>query len=57
MPLAHLGRDEEAREALERAFTIKPDLSTGFFEQIFNFTDPAEMAHVMDGLHEAGLPP
>jgi tetratricopeptide (TPR) repeat protein len=57
VPLAHLGRVKEAREALERAFRIKPDLSTGFFEQILKFTDPAEMAHVMDGLHEAGLPP
>jgi adenylate cyclase len=57
VPLAHLGRVEEAREALEQAFTIKPDLSTGFFEQIFRFKDPAEMAHVMGGLYKAGLPP
>ncbi|MFQ5565206.1 MAG: adenylate/guanylate cyclase domain-containing protein [Paracoccaceae bacterium] len=56
VPLAHLGRVEEARAALEQAFTIKPDLSTGYFEQIFRFKDPAEMAHVMDGLHKAGLP-
>jgi len=57
VPLAHLGRVEEAREVLEQAFTIKPDLSTGFFEQIFHFKDPAEMTHVMGGLHKAGLPP
>ena len=57
VPLAHLGRVEEARAALERAFTIKPDLSTGYFEQIFRFKDPAEMAHVMGGLYEAGLSP
>ncbi len=57
VPLTHLGRVEEAREALEQAFTIKPDLSTGYFEQIFHFKDSAEMAHVMGGLHEAGLPP
>jgi adenylate cyclase len=57
VPLAHLGRVDEARQALERAFAIKPDLSAGFFEQIFHFKDPAEMAHVMDGLHEAGLSP
>ncbi len=57
VPLAHLGRVEEAREALEQAFTIKPDLSTGFFEQIFHFKDSAEMAHVMGGLYKAGLPP
>jgi tetratricopeptide (TPR) repeat protein len=57
VPLAHLGRVEEARDALEQALTIKPDLSTGFFEQIFHFKDPAEMAHVMGGLYKAGLPP
>ncbi len=55
MPLAHLGRVEEARVALERARAIKPDLSTGFFEQIFRFEDPTEMTHVMDGFHKAGL--
>ena len=57
VPLAHLGRLEEARAALEQAFTIKPDLSPAYFEQIFQFKDPAEMAHVMDGLYEAGLSP
>jgi adenylate cyclase len=56
VPLAHLGRVEESRAALERAFTIKPDLSTGYFEQIFQFKDPVEMAHIMDGLRDAGLP-
>jgi adenylate cyclase len=56
VPLAHLGQVKEAREALERAFTVKPDLSAGFFKQIFHFKNPAEMAHVMDGLHKAGLP-
>jgi tetratricopeptide (TPR) repeat protein len=56
VPLAHLGRDEEARQALERAFTIKPDLSTGYFEQVLRFKDPAEMDHVMGGLYKAGLP-
>ena len=55
VPLAHLGRVAEAREALERAFAIKPDLSAEFFEQIFHFKDPAEKAHVMAGLYAAGL--
>jgi adenylate cyclase len=57
VPLAHLGRVEEAQKTLELALTIKPDLSSGFFEQIFHFKDPAEMAHVMDGLYGAGLMP
>lgn len=54
--LAHLGRIEEAREALEQAYKVKADLSSEFFEQIFLFNDPVEMAHVMDGLRIAGLP-
>ena len=56
IPLAHLGRIEEASAALEQALKVKPDLSGRFFEQIFRFKDPAEMAHVMEGLHKAGLP-
>ena len=55
--LAHLGRTEEAGAALQRARAVKPDLSAGYFEQVFNFKDPAEMAHIMAGLHEAGLSP
>ncbi len=55
--MAHLGRVEEAREALDQAFTIKPDLSAGFFEQLFHLKDPAEPAHVMGGHYEAGLSP
>ena len=56
VPLAYLGRIEEARAALEQAFKVKPDLSTGYFEQILPFKDPVERAHFMDGLYEAGLP-
>jgi adenylate cyclase len=55
VPLVHLGRVEEAREALEQAFTIKPDLSTGFFEQIFNFKHQADKDRYLDGLRDAGL--
>ncbi len=56
IPLAHLGRIDEAKEVLDQAFLIKSDLSTAFFEQIFRFKDSAEMTHVMDGLYKAGLP-
>ena len=55
VPLAHLDRTDEARDALARARAVKPDLDTAFFEQILYFKDPAEMAHVMDGLYAAGL--
>jgi adenylate cyclase len=54
--LVYLDRMEEAREALQKAFAIKPDMSKAYFEQIFNFKNPEDMAHVMTALHKAGLP-
>ncbi|MEJ2122734.1 MAG: tetratricopeptide repeat protein, partial [Alphaproteobacteria bacterium] len=56
VPLVELGRIEEARQAMDRAIEIKPDLSAAFFEQIFRFKDPAEMTRFMDSLCRAGLP-
>ena len=56
VPLAHLDRTDEARDAFTRALAVKHDLDTAFFEQILYFKDPAEMAHVMDGLYAAGMP-
>ena len=55
VPLAHLDRAADARDALARATAIKPDLDAAYFEQILYFDDPAEMAHVMEGLYTAGL--
>ena len=55
VPLAHLDRADDARDALARATAIKPDLDAAYFEQILYFDDPAEKAHVMEGLYTAGL--
>jgi adenylate cyclase len=55
VPLAHLGRLDEAREAFAQALAIKPDLSPAYFQQIFNFKNATEMRHIMDGLYKAGL--
>jgi hypothetical protein len=52
----NLDRINEARDAFARALTIKADLDTAFFERIFYFQDPTEMAHMMDGLYAAGMP-
>jgi TolB-like protein len=40
IPLAHLDRINEARDAFARALTIKADLDTAFFERIFYFQEP-----------------
>jgi predicted RNA polymerase sigma factor len=57
--LAHLGRDAEAREALDRALEIEPDLLETFWPEIrFFFAVPATDAMVEDfaaGLRKAGL--
>ncbi len=53
--LGHLGRDDEAREALARARAIKPDLSIGFVDVALKFKVAADRAHYVDGLRRAGL--
>ena len=53
--LAHLGRIDEARAALDRALTIRPDLSAEFFRSVLPWKDPAHLEHYIDGLRKAGL--
>jgi adenylate cyclase len=57
--LAHLGRAEEARAALDRALALKPDLGDAFWSEVrFFFSVPATNAMVEDfaaGLRKAGL--
>lgn len=53
--LAHLARIDEARAALDRALTIKPDLSASFFQSVLPWKDPAHLEHYIDGLRKAGL--
>ena len=54
--LAHLGRIDEARAALERALAIKPDFSTAFIDRVMRLRNPDDRAHYLDGLRKAGLP-
>ncbi len=54
--LAHLGRIDEARAALERALAIKPDFSPAFFDRVIRLRNPDDRAHYLDGLRKAGLP-
>jgi adenylate cyclase len=53
--LAHLGRIDEARAALNQALAIKPDLSSDFFRSVILWKDSAHLEHYTDGLHKAGL--
>ena len=51
--LAHLGRNEEARTALDQCERIQPD----FFEsavELGPFENPAANEHILDGLRKAG---
>ena len=54
--LGHLGREDGAAEALERARRFKPDVTTGFVLEVLPITDSDYRARFTDGLHKAGLP-
>ncbi len=52
--LAQLGRMEEAREAAATVLRLKPDFNLQ--TEYFTYMDPADTAHVKDGMRKAGLP-
>jgi adenylate cyclase len=54
--LAHLGRIDEARVALNQALAIKPDLSSGFFSSVLPWKDLTHLEQYNEGLRKAGLP-
>jgi len=54
--LAHLGRIDEARAALNQAISHKPDLCSHFFRSVLPWKDPRHLEHYADGLRKAGLP-
>jgi adenylate cyclase len=54
--LAHLGRIDEARTALNQALAIKPDLSSGFFGSVLPWQNSKHFEHYSEGLRKAGLP-
>jgi adenylate cyclase len=53
--LAHLGRIDEARVALNQALAIKPDLSSEFFSSVLPWKDLTHLEQYNDGLRKAGL--
>ncbi len=53
--LAHLGRIEEARQALERVYTIKSDFDMDFVRATAKMMHPSSAKRYIDGLRKAGL--
>ena len=54
--LAHLGRQDEAVEALNELLRRRPGASVSFLKESVTITDPAFLATYLDGLRKAGLP-
>ena len=53
--LGHLGRADEAKQALARARAIKPDLSVDFADTALKIKHQRDRQHYVDGLIKAGL--
>ncbi len=53
--LAHLGRIEEARQALQRVYTIKSDFDMDFVRATAKMMYPSSAKRYIDGLRKAGL--
>jgi adenylate cyclase len=54
--LGHLGRSEEARDAIKRAREKKPDVSIAYVDEALPITDPRCREIFHSGLRKAGLP-
>jgi adenylate cyclase len=54
--LGQTGRIEEAKEALEKAMSLAPDLFDMYVRQPAPHHRPQDHAHMLDGLRKAGLP-
>jgi adenylate cyclase len=52
--LAHLGRIEEAADALAQLLKLQPSFSAGYVSATYPFRDPAHAAIFADGLRKAG---
>jgi adenylate cyclase len=53
--LAHLGRIEEAKQALQRVYTVKPDFDMDFVRATAKMMHPSSAKHYIEGLRKAGL--
>jgi adenylate cyclase len=54
--LGQLGRVEEAKEALEKAMAIAPASFDMYVHRRVPWMRPEDHAHMLEGLHKAGLP-
>jgi adenylate cyclase len=54
--LGHLGRSDEARDAIRRAGQKKRDLSIAYVDQTLPISEPRCRQTFLDGLRKAGLP-
>lgn len=55
--LAQLGRIDEARAAMERFLDTFEGMTAARYKRRFNFKNPADIDHYMEGLVAAGMPP
>jgi len=54
--LGHLGRSEDACDAIKRALEMKPDASIAYVDEALPITDPHCREIFHEGLRKAGLP-
>ena len=53
--LGHLGRSDEAQRVIDEVSSLRRDFSIAFVRSTHLYSDPAYMAHYVDGLMKAGL--
>ena len=54
--LAHLGRLDESRRALDDLLRLRPTFTLAFVRKYHLISDPDDMAHLLDGLRKANVP-
>ncbi len=54
--LGHLGRTEEAAQAIDALHRLNPNLGPAFIESYWPIVDAAALDHLLDGLRKAGMP-
>jgi hypothetical protein len=53
---ANLRRDEEARAAAAEVLRLQPDFSIRLYSKQEPYKDSADLEHLLQGFHKAGLP-
>ena len=51
-----LGRLQEAGDALRQGIRYQPDFGKEFVAAAWTYKDAADLEHLMEGFHKAGLP-